>query len=326
MEAWGVSWGLGGVWLGGGGGGGNLVGVQTIGPPRNIYIYSQDAYEECQCHQSTFHPPADHPRQSPGHSADHHLLEQGGHTHCQTERPAEQPAERGPEDPRDGPPPDERGGGEHGGVHGEGAREEGGGGVEHPRAGDGEDEVEETDAAVDGLGDGGVETRFGAGAEEREEDAQAVELVGLGQGGSEEGEGARREGVEGDVGPAADGVLGGVLPGLEAVAVGEVVGGLPEVEDCGGGVRGGVSEGGRGEAWRKRAYLHRSRGSWRRRRRAAARRAGRRRRRPRRVWGAARAGPRPSPGRALRAGDWRPWPLGASSPAVQTLQLRLRFV
>lgn len=117
--------------------------------------------------------------------------------------------------------------------------------MEHPGAGGGEDEVEQADAPVDGLGDGGVETRFGAGAEEREEDAQAVELVGLGQGGEEEGERARREGVEGDVGPAADGVLGGVLPGLEAVAVGEVVGGLPEVEDCGGGVRGGET-GGRG--------------------------------------------------------------------------------
>lgn len=38
--------------------------------------------------------------------------------------------------------------------------------------------------------------------------------------------------VQADVGPAADGVDGRVLPRLQAVAVREVVGGLPEVEDC----------------------------------------------------------------------------------------------
>ena len=38
------------------------------------------------------------------------------------------------------------------------------------------------------------------------------------------------DGVDGDVEPAADGVVGRVLPGLQAVAMAEVVGGLPVVE------------------------------------------------------------------------------------------------
>ena len=82
-------------------------------------------------------------------------------------------------------------------------------------------------------GDGGVEVRLAEGADEAEDDPRGVEFCRfiVRATAPEEFGGEGEQSVDTCVRPRADGVAGRVLPGLEGVGVGEVVGGFPVVED-----------------------------------------------------------------------------------------------
>jgi hypothetical protein len=119
-----------------------------------------------------------------------------------------------------------------GGVHGKGRRQEGNGGMEHSRAGEHDEEEEHSESRVESSRDGRVESGFGSGTDGTQHDAQKVELPDLGQ--TPDGDYATEtndKSMERDIAPAANGVFRRVLPGLLAVAIGQVVGGLVVVVD-----------------------------------------------------------------------------------------------
>lgn len=87
---------------------------------------------------------------------------------------------------------------------------------------------EEANARVHGAADDLKKERLAERADSGENIAYKVELAYLGrlrQDTSEAGNG----GMQADIQPAADGIVGRVLPGLTSVAMGEVVCGLPVV-------------------------------------------------------------------------------------------------
>ena len=101
--------------------------------------------------------------------------------------------------------------------------------MEVARAQDEGQDKDEADAGVQGQADGAPHEGLAEGADKGEQVAQEVELGHLGRVRKQAAD-VGAEGVEGHVQPAADGVVGRVLPRLQAVAMAEVVGGLPVVE------------------------------------------------------------------------------------------------
>lgn len=101
--------------------------------------------------------------------------------------------------------------------------------MEVARAQDQGQDEEEADARVQGQTDGAPHEGLAEGAGGGQEVAEEVELGDLGRVRQQAAE-VGADGVDGDVQPAADGIVGRVLPGLQAVAMAEVVGGLPVVE------------------------------------------------------------------------------------------------
>ena len=101
--------------------------------------------------------------------------------------------------------------------------------MEIARAKDQGQDEEETNARVQGQADGAPHESLAEGADAGQEVAEEVELGHLGRVRQQTTD-VGAEGVDGDVQPAADGIVGGVLPGLQAVTMAEIVGGLPVVE------------------------------------------------------------------------------------------------
>jgi len=126
-------------------------------------------------------------------------------------------------------PVHEGGSADHGHVHGETGREVGSARVEAAGAEDQGQDEEEADARVQGQTDGAPHEGLGEGADAGQEVAEEVELGHLGRMRQQTAD-VGAEGVDGDVQPAADGIVRGVLPGLQAVAMADIVGGLPVVE------------------------------------------------------------------------------------------------
>lgn len=88
---------------------------------------------------------------------------------------------------------------------------------------------EEADTRIQRQTDGPPHQGLAEGAYSGEEVAEKVELGDLGRVRQQAAD-VGAEGVDGNVQPAADGVVGRVLPRLQAVAMAEVVCGLPVVE------------------------------------------------------------------------------------------------
>lgn len=132
-------------------------------------------------------------------------------------------------------PPVQKGGqAEQSGVHGETAGEVGGAGVIHPWGGEGDGEVGDGDPAVEERGEGSKQTGLTESTNQGEGGAEEVEFEDLGGGGEDGEDSSQRgddEGVDARVGPGSDGKVGGIFPGLQGVAVAEVMGGFPVVED-----------------------------------------------------------------------------------------------
>jgi len=122
--------------------------------------------------------------------------------------------------------------------------------MEHTGAGGAGDEVENSDPAVDVCRNGGIQSRLAERAGDGEQAAETVEFVDLCARSiaalpspriavfaylaeiGNLGEETAQNGMQTDIGPAADGIDGRVLPRLQPVAMREVVRGLPVVEDC----------------------------------------------------------------------------------------------
>ena len=94
---------------------------------------------------------------------------------------------------------------------------------------DGRDEEDKGDPGIQGVADDSPQPRLAEGAGQGESIADKVELGNLCRPRKQPADVAYY-GMEADVEPAPYGVVGRVLPGLEAVAVGEVVSRLPVVE------------------------------------------------------------------------------------------------
>lgn len=97
------------------------------------------------------------------------------------------------------------------------------------RRGNRGEQEEDANSRVQSKADHAEEPDLAEGTDEGEDIADKVELGNLGRMGKQPPEVADH-GVEEDIGPAADGELGRVLPSLEAISVGDVVGRLPVVE------------------------------------------------------------------------------------------------
>jgi len=95
--------------------------------------------------------------------------------------------------------------------------------------GNGGEQEEEADSRVQGEADHAEEPDLAEGADKGEDIADKVELGNLGRM-RKQAPKVADDGVEEDIGPATDGKFGRVLPSLEAIAVGDVVGRLPVVE------------------------------------------------------------------------------------------------
>ena len=103
--------------------------------------------------------------------------------------------------------------------------------MEETGAGGCDEQIDDGDAIVYARSDEKAEKCITQHAYKSEDDAEEVELSSLGQG--DKGQLVAKvydSSVEKDVEPGADGVLGRELPSLQAVAMIEVVSGLPEVE------------------------------------------------------------------------------------------------
>ncbi len=161
------------------------------------------------------------------------LLKHKGSTQGDGKRPAEHAADGKPEHAlrrlEPATPVHEGGGADHDHVHGKARREVGGAGVEVARAQNQGQNEEETDARVQGQADSAPHEGLAEGAGGSQKVAEEVELGDLGRVRQQAAE-VGADGVNGNVQPAADGIVGRVLPGLQAIAMAEVVGGLPVVE------------------------------------------------------------------------------------------------
>lgn len=104
--------------------------------------------------------------------------------------------------------------------------------MKHSRAPRRKRQIQRTHTSSQPRGYRTIEAALRVRAGHREYNAQRIELCALGHHPrEEERDWARERRVQEDVCPGADGVGRRVFPGLQAVRVREVVGGLPEVED-----------------------------------------------------------------------------------------------
>lgn len=126
-------------------------------------------------------------------------------------------------------PVDESGGSQHGHVHGEAGGQVGGAGVEITGAKYERHDKEQANPRVQGQADSPPHERLAEGADESQNTADKVELgdfVGV----RKQPADIAHNGMEGDVKPVSDGIVGRVFPGLEAIAVAQIVCWFPVIE------------------------------------------------------------------------------------------------
>lgn len=101
--------------------------------------------------------------------------------------------------------------------------------MEVARAKDQGHDEEDTNTRIERQADGSPHQCLAEGACKRQDISDEVELGRLGRS-REEAADVARDSMERDVEPASDGIIGRVLPGLEAIAMAQIVGRLPVVE------------------------------------------------------------------------------------------------
>ena len=103
--------------------------------------------------------------------------------------------------------------------------------VERASTGQGYNHIHHGDPLTESLRDGMIESRLTQGTHKREKQAQRVELRRFTRQRWEPGGQVEGQCMERDIQPGSNGINGGELPCLQAVAMIEIVCWLPEVED-----------------------------------------------------------------------------------------------